>query len=194
MPRSIYKSVTLPGVDIVDVYVDQDKVEQAERLIKAMPSIEREAYNRACINFGNMLARYIRNCIKTSTPPKGVSWQPLSENYIKNYDVKGFWYLSGQMLRSIKLRYYQNGYYVGPNPGEKAADPKNRRGKVRKSKLTLIQLANLLERGTFSGAGVVFNELPPRPLFRPSFNAVGGTDRLKKYLVSNLRREINKYK
>lgn len=195
MPRSIFTIGVLPDVSVEALYINQANIEKARRLIQALPEIEVNAYNKACTNFGRMLARYVRRCIMFNTPPEGVYWPPHSSDYLKKYDVKGFWYLSGQMLKSIRLRNYQGNYYVGPNPGEKAIDPVNRYGRSRRSKLTLIQLARLLEGGTFSGAGSSHftNDIPPRPLFRPSFKAVGGTERLKKYLITNLRREIRKY-
>lgn len=195
MPRSIFTIGALPGISIGGAYVNQGNVEKVKRLIQSMPEIETIAYQKACTNFGKMLARYVRRCIMTNTPPSGVSWPPHSEDYLKKYDVKGFWYLSGQMLHNIKLRQYQGGYYVGPNTNEKAVDPVNKYGRSRTSKLTLVQLARLLEGGTFAGAGSsrYSNDISPRPLFRPSFKAVGGTERLKKYLITNLRREVKKY-
>lgn len=195
MPRSIFTIGILPNVSIETVYINPENIEKVNRLIKSMPEIETVAYQKACTNFGKMLAKYVRKCIMSNTPPEGVSWPPHSEDYLKKYDVKGFWYLSGQMLRSIRLRQYQGGYYVGPNPNEKAVDPVNRYGRSRTSKLTLVQLARLLELGTFAGAGSsrYTNDIPARPLFRPSFKAVGGTERLKRYLIANLRREVKKH-
>lgn len=195
MPRSIFTIGILPDVSIEAAYVNKQNVEKVSRLIKSMPEIETTAYQKACTNFGKMLARYVRKCIMSNTPPRGVSWPPHSEDYLKKYNVKGFWYLSGQMLRSIRLRQYQGGYYVGPNPGEKAVDPVNKYGRSRTSKLTLIELARLLEGGTKSNSASKHftNDISPRPLFRPSFKAVGGTERLKKYLITNLRREVKKY-
>ena len=195
MPRSIFTIGPIPGISIEGAYVHQENIEKVSRLIKSMPEIETNAYHKACTNFGKMLARYVRKCIMSNTPPKGESWPPHSDDYLKKYNVKGFWQLSGQMLQSIRLRQYQGGYYVGPNPGEKAVDPVNKYERSRTSKLTLIQLANLLEGGTRKDAKSKHftNDIPPRPLFRPSFRAVGGTERLKKYLIANLRREVKKY-
>ena len=194
MPRSIFSIGALPGVSIEGTYIHPENIEKVKRLIEAMPEIETRAYQKACTNFGKMLARYVRKYIMSNTPPSGVSWPPHSEDYLKKYNVQGFWYLSGQMLKSIRLRQYQGSYYVGPNPGEKAADPVNIYGRSRTSKLTLVQLARILEGGTGGHSNSKFhNDIPARPLFRPSFKAVGGTERLKKYLIVNLRREVKKY-
>lgn len=190
MPRSIFTIGALPGISVEGAYIHPENIEKVKKLIAAMPEIETRAYQKACTNFGKMLAKYVRRCIMFNTPPEGVSWPPHSPDYLRKYNVQGFWYLSGQMLRSIKLRQYQGGYYVGPNPGEKAVDPVNIYGRSRKSKLTLVQLARILEGGfNIKGGG----DLEARPLFRPSFKAVGGTERLKKYLIANLRREVKKY-
>ena len=185
MPRSIFT---------IGAYIHPENIEKVRKLIAAMPEIETRAYQKACTNFGKMLAKYVRRCIMFNTPPEGVSWPPHSPDYLKKYNVQGFWYLSGQMLKSIRLRQYQGSYYVGPNPGEKAADPVNIYGRSRTSKLTLVQLARILEGGTEGHSNSKFhNDIPARPLFRPSFKAVGGTERLKKYLIANLRREVKKY-
>lgn len=194
MPRSIFTIGALPGISIEGAYIHPENIEKVRKLIAAMPEIETRAYQKACTNFGKMLAKYVRKCIMFNTPPEGVSWPPHSDDYLKKYNVQGFWYLSGQMLRSIRLRQYQGGYYVGPNPGEKAVDPVNKYERSRPSKLTLVQLARILEVGTEGHSNSKFhNDIPPRPLFRPSFKAVGGTERLKKYLIANLRREVKKY-
>ena len=196
MPRSIFTIGPVPNVSLEAVYVHPENIEKAKRLIANMPNIETLAYQKGCTNFGKMLAKYVRRCIMYNTPPEGVYWPPHSSDYLKKYDVKGFWYLSGQMLHSIRLRQYQGGYYVGPNPGEKAINPVNKYGRSRTSKLTLVQLARLLEGGTSPNAESKHftNDISPRPLFRPSFKAVGGTERLKRYIVYNLRRELKKYK
>ena len=194
MPRSIFTIGALPGISIEGAYIHPENIEKVRKLIAAMPEIETRAYQKACTNFGKMLAKYVRRCIMFNTPPEGVSWPPHSPDYLKKYNVQGFWYLSGQMLKSIRLRQYQGSYYVGPNPGEKAADPVNIYGRSRTSKLTLVQLARILECGTEGHSNSKFhNDIPARPLFRPSFKAVGGTERLKKYLIANLRREVKKY-
>lgn len=194
MPRSIFSIGVLPEISLEATYVNQENIQKVDKLIKSIPEIETNAYHKACTNFGRMLARYVRRCIMFNTPPEGVSWPPHSNDYLKKYDVKGFWYLSGQMLKSIRLRQYQGNYYVGPEPNEKAIDPVNRYGRSRPSKLTLVQLARILEGGTEGHSSSKYhNDIPARPLFRPSFRAVGGTERLKKYLIANLRREVKKY-
>jgi len=194
MPRSIFSIGILPEISLEATYVNQENIQRIDKLIKSIPEIEINAYHKACTNFGKMLARYVRRCIMFNTPPEGVSWPPHSNDYLKKYDVKGFWYLSGQMLKSIRLRQYQGNYYVGPEPNEKAIDPVNRYGRSRPSKLTLVQLARILEGGTEGHSSSKYhNDIPARPLFRPSFRAVGGTERLKKYLIANLRREVKKY-
>ena len=191
MPRSIFSigGMASSGITIEAAYINPEKVKQVQKLLETMPEIEMRAYNKGCTNFGRMLARYIKRCIMTNTPPPGVSWPAHSEDYLKNYDPKGFWYLSGQMLRSISVFQRSNGrYYVGPPPDEMAIAPVNRKGRSHPSKLTLVQLARIQELGSYT----VHNDIPPRPLFIPSFKAVGGAARLQKYIVANLRREIKK--
>ena len=40
---------------------------------------------------------------------------------------------------------------------------------------------------------IVGDTFEPGSSYKPSFKAVGGTERLKKYLIANLRREVKKY-
>ena len=66
MPRSIFSIGALPGVSIEGAYIHPENIEKVKRLIEAMPEIETRAYQKACTNFGKMLAKYVRKCIMSN--------------------------------------------------------------------------------------------------------------------------------
>jgi hypothetical protein len=85
--------------------------------------------------------------------------------------------------------YYQSGglaktrIFVGLPLGVKKVHPKFGR---RPTKLTLIQVANILEFG--SGA------IPARPLWRPLYTDMKGNERINTFVKNAILRQLNKYK
>ena len=90
---------------------------------------------------------------------------------------------TGQYLRSVQIVKQKNRTYVGIPTNLK----KTRKGD-RTSKRTLNQVAIMLEYGSRGG------NLPPRPLWAPAFEQVGGKKVLKETIVRELRKEIRKYR
>jgi hypothetical protein len=129
--------------------------------------------------------------MKTGLPPGGrVSWPPLSEKTQKIYAKQGKgtgkpWYWLGQMYREVGIQDTQRyGRYVGFTPGIKGK--RMSRGRITEGTKTLTYIAKLLESGTMDW-------IPARPLFRPAFDEAGGTNKLTKYLIQEIRKECNKY-
>lgn len=178
----------------IQIYVDQKAQKKAEELIRACPEILRRAYEKGARRFANLLVREIKYCLMVGLPPigSGVSWKPLSPRTIRSYKSWGFesthlWYLTGQMYRRIGIfqtRRRNKEIRVGFPVGVRANPPQ--KGKGKGSRPTLSTLAAILEAGT--------NRIPPRPLFAPAFKVVGGSSRVKKFIVEELRKELNKYK
>lgn len=86
-------------------------------------------------------------------------------------------------MRSVQIVKQKNRTYVGIPTNLK----KTRKGD-RTSKRTLNQVAIMLEYGSRGG------NLPPRPLWAPAFEQVGGKKVLKETIVRELRKEIRKYR
>ena len=147
-----------------------------------MPEVMTTACDHASVEFLIMLRSYVRNCIKTGTPPKGISWPPLSERYIKDYGSHPIYYLTHQMYRSITLLRRKGKWALGLPSGVAKTIPKKLRGNSKPTGLTLVAVARMLE----SGGG----RLPARPLWKPSYNALAGRSNLRKLLVKHLQKQI----
>lgn len=171
----------------VKPYVDRNHLIRAQKLISALPHIQRNAYNKGTERFGALLVRIIRHAMKTGMPPGGlVQWDPLEPSTLKKYKDKGTgkpWYWLGQMYREIGIQNTKrNGKYVGFAPGIKALTIK--RGETVEGSQTLNHIAKILETGTMDW-------IPPRPLFKPAYEYA--KPEASKYLIQEIRKEINKY-
>lgn len=178
----------------LQIYVNPKAQKKAEELIKACPEILIRAYEKGARRFAKLLVEEIRYCIMTGLPPagSGVSWPPLSPKTLKTYKSLGFpqahlWYLTGQMYRRVGIfqtRGRNKEIKVGFPTGVRAFSPQ--KGKNTQGRPTLTALAAVLEAGT--------DRVPPRPLFAPAFKAVGGSRRVRKFILEELRKELNKYR
>lgn len=180
--KSVNITISTPLGDL-QIYTDPKEQARAEKLIAETPSIMSNAYDRATEKFGNQLLRLVKKCLKGGTPPKGVQWDPHSANTIKRYGEHTLLNYTGQYLRSVQIVKQKNRTYVGL-----PSNLKKVRGNGKTSKRTLNQIAIMLEYGSRGG------NLPARPLWKPAFEQVGGTKVLKKTIVSELRKEIRRYK
>lgn len=195
--KTIFQSLDInphnTPVSLGTIYWSEEGADRARRLIEAMPEVEERAYNKAAMGFGKMLAKYIKKCIATSTPPPGTSWPPHSKYTTKRWGEHPLLNLSGQLVRSIGVhkRISRNSYFVGPPEREMAINHGMRKGKDGgESTLTLMQLARIHEYGTEFAGRWGDNTIPPRPLWVPAFKAIGGTERIKNYIIYHLRREV----
>lgn len=142
-------------------------------------------YDKAIQSFANQLLKIVMTAVKLGIPPKGsgVRWEeksPHSKNPDHLYWVTGLYY------RSMGIFNFRGRTYVGL---------KNNRRASSGSDITLIELANLLEKGT-KGAGLHSNEeginrIPPRPLWRPAYQkSMGGNAALKKKIIKTIRQSL----
>ena len=103
----------------------------------------------------------------------------------------------GNQLLRIVRRSLNNGL---PPPGSKVSWPPHATATLKKygahtlltysgrtSRKTLNQIAIMLEYGSRDG------NLPPRPLWKPAFEAAGGNVVLEKEIRNQLRKELRKY-
>lgn len=180
--KSVNITISTPLGDL-QIYTDPKEQARAEKLIAETPSIMKNAYDRATEKFGNQLLRLVKKCLRTGTPPRGTHWDPHSANTIKRYGEHTLLNYTGQYLRSVQIVKQKNRTYVGIPTNLK----KTRKGD-RTSKRTLNQVAIMLEYGSRGG------NLPPRPLWKPAFEQVGGKKVLKETLIRELRKEIRRYR
>ena len=165
----------------IQIYVDPVKQRQAERLIAKTPSIMKLGYELGTRKFGNQLLRIVRRSLNTGIPPKGsgVSWPPHAPGTIKKYGDHTMLNLTGQYARSVTLVKGKKRTFVGLPIGIRKI---TYTGKT--SRKTLNQIAIMLEYGSRDG------NLPPRPLWAPTFKAAGRRSDLQKETRNTLRKEI----
>lgn len=177
------------------IYADKEQLEKAMKLIKEMPGILVEAYDDAAIRYGKKLKKEARSCLDRNQPPAGVSWPPLSESYVQH--------MGGDDRRYMKqLQYYESidiwkekytvlgtdksGYrvYVGLPNGVKKLHPIHGN---KETHLTLSQVAKILENGTRDG------RIPPRPLWKPLYDQLGGKKSIERYVTNAIKRKLKPY-
>lgn len=174
----------------IQIYVDPVKQRQAERLIAKTPSIMKLGYELGTRKFGNQLLRIVRRSLNKGLPPPGskVSWPKHSIATLKKYGKYGKYgahtllNLTGQYARSVTMVTQKDRTFVGLPPGLRKITYS---GKT--SRKTLNQIAIMLEYGSRDG------NLPPRPLWKPAFEAAGGNVVLEKEIRNQLRKELRKY-
>lgn len=150
------------------------------------PCIQR-GYDEAIKYFSTKLLKIVKDAVKLGIPPKGsgIRWEeksPNSRNPDHLYWVKGFYY------RALGIFSYRGRTYVGLRS----------KGRASSGNLSLIELANLLEKGTkvaglhsYEGNGQ--SRIPPRPLWAPAFNiSMGGTTNLRKRIITSIRQQLSK--
>ena len=89
------------------------------------------------------------------------NWEPLSPGWQNFKEKMGLdprhWLASGQLLESVQVFYFMNGWYIGVHPRKKHRGYKGNRKGAR-----LIDILRWLEAGT--------TKMPPRPLFTKVFS------------------------
>ena len=167
----------------IQIYVDPVKQRQAERLIAKTPSIMKLGYELGTRKFGNQLLRIVRRSLNNGLPPPGskVSWPPHATATLKKYGAHTLLNLTGQYARSVTMVTQKDRTFVGLPPGLRKITYSG-----RTSRKTLNQIAIMLEYGSRDG------NLPPRPLWKPAFEAAGGNVVLEKEIRNQLRKELRK--
>ena len=177
----------------IQIYVDPVKQRQAEKLIAKTPSIMKLGYELGTRKFGNQLLRIVRRSLNNGLPPPGskVSWPPHATATLKKYGATAtlkkygahtLLNLTGQYARSVTMVTQKDRTFVGLPPGLRKITYSG-----RTSRKTLNQIAIMLEYGSRDG------NLPPRPLWKPAFEAAGGNVVLEKEIRNQLRKELRKY-
>lgn len=157
---------------------------RAEQVIDALPQKLQKAYDTATNKFANRLLKIVRTSIRSGTPPPngGVYWEPLAESTLRKYGDHPTYYLTGLYYRSVGLFKYKSRTLIGLPINKKRAS---------QGGLTLNQLAKILEYGTGGiGGGRNTGTIPPRPLWAPSLKSVGGREKLKAEILTEIRRQF----
>jgi len=87
----------------------------------------------------------------------------------------------GYYYRAIQMVSKNNNYYVGIKKGSR-----NPKTKSAGSSYTIAQYASVLESGSRDG------KIPARPLWRKTFNEMGGRKKIKQMVIASIAYEIRK--
>lgn len=177
------------------IWSDPKQLEKAKKLVEEMPEILEEAYYDAAMRWGGKLKKEARKCLDRNQPPSGVSWPPLSERYVESMGGDDRRYMKGlQYYESIDIHKEAytvlgtnksgNRVYVGLPNGVKKLHPLHG---TKETRLTLSQVAKILENGTRNG------KIPPRPLWKPLYDQLGGKKSIERYVINAIKRKLNPY-
>ena len=173
-------NITLPKVsDLVLQVKLNGEWQKVEYLVSNLgPSMQR-GYDKAVSKFSLNLLAIVKKSLTLGIPPVGggVTWQPLAPSTIERYGQHPIYNLTGLYSRSVGLFRYKSRVLIGL--------PINRRSSQKK--LTMNQLAIMLEFGSPD------DRIPPRPVWAPSLKAVGGKNKLKQLILTEIRKELQKY-
>ena len=165
-------SVYMPPIPKIEIRNKGNWVKVENGLTHLQPAIQ-HGYDIGVAKFSDKLIRIIRKAIHTHKPPagSGVQWAPLKRNH-----DGGIYYLKCEYNKAVGIYKNRNKpsgnmILVGMPSGTK-----------HYSGLTLNQLAIILEYGN--------ENIPARPLWRPSLKSAGGSKELRNILMKEIRRSI----
>ena len=177
------------------IFSDPAETAKAGRLINDCPKILWNAWKDAAQRYGKNIIKEAKRCINSGMPPKGAVWPPLSPKYVEAMAGDDrIYYKTGQYEESIGVHtenmYYTSGafarprYFVGLPLG---VNKEAVRYKSKRRPLSLIRVAQILEQGSPK------RNIPPRPLWKPLFDASGGKERIKVFVRNAIKRQLQKY-
>lgn len=153
--------------------------EKTKLLIDGLPSAIREGSSRGQRSAAEKLMKVIKRNIRENGG--SIGWPPLSDKYMawkkrKGYNPNSMLVLTGLYYRSINIWSKGTTHYVGLKD--------NIRNPKTGNKLTLVQIATILEYGSIT------RKIKARPLWRPSFKQFGGSARIKGLIIWHVRNVI----
>lgn len=161
------------------IRVDGRKARRVQHFLDEFPGEVYIGSYEGALKFAKKLHQLVRRCLRTGTPPKGVSWPPHSEFTTKSLGAHKLLNLTGFYMRSIKIMDQGPVSTIAVGLPKGLKRPSSAKGSHR---LTMKQIAQILEYGG--------NKVPARPLWRPAFNEIGGNARLKKDITQGIRKKI----
>jgi len=179
MARTV--NISLPKIsDLVLQVKLNGEWQTVEALVSNLGPSMQIGYDRAVDKFSRNLLAIVKKSLTLGIPPMGggVTWQPLSPATIERWGQHPIYNLTGLYSRSVGLYRYKSRVLIGLPIGTRRSSQKG---------LTLNQLARILEFGSNDG------RIPSRPVWSPSLKAVGGKNRLKQLILTEIRRELQKY-
>lgn len=174
-------NITLPKVSSLVLQVKLNgEWQKVESLVSNLGPSMQSGYDKAVSKFSLNLLAIVKKSLTLGIPPVGggVTWQPLAPSTIERYGQHPIYNLTGLYSRSVGLFRYKSRVLIGLPIGAIRSSQK---------KLTMNQLAIMLEFGSND------DRIPPRPVWAPSLKAVGGKNKLKQLILTEIRKELRKY-
>lgn len=174
-------NITIPQLPDIEIRMNGEW-QKAIYLCDNIQYAIKKGYDRGIDKFSTLVLNKVRNAIISGRPPRGggVYWPPLSKSYQERWRSRfpnhTIYNLTGTYLRSLGIHTYRSRTVIG-------LPYKNKPGNKR-SRLTLIQVAVILEYGSRDGS------IPARPLWKPSLKSAGGIPRLKKEIMHGIRSQL----
>lgn len=161
------------------IKVDGEKAKRVQKFLDEFPGEVYMGSHEGALKFAKKLHQLVRRCLRTGTPPKGVSWPPHAASTIKSLGPHKLLNLTGFYMRSIKIIDQGPALTIAVGLPRGLKRPSSAKGS---SRITMKQIAQILEYGG--------PKIPARPLWRPAFNEIGGNARLKKDITQGIRKKI----
>lgn len=161
------------------IKVDGKKARRVQKFLDEFPGEVYMGSYEGALKFAKKLHQLVRRCLKTGTPPKGVSWPPHAASTVRSLGPHKLLNLTGFYLRSIKIIDNGPGSTIAVGLPKGLKRPSNAKGS---SRITMKHIAQILEYGG--------PKIPARPLWRPAFNQIGGNTQLKKDITQGIRKQI----
>lgn len=173
-------NITVPTLSSLDIQIRLDgQWSKLDTLASNLQSSVLSGYGKGVHLIGQRLLRIVKRALLTGTPPagSGITWQPLAPSTIKKYGDHPIYNLTGSYANSINITTYKSRTIIGVPLRAKRSS---------KGKLTLNQLAILLEYGSLGEDG----RIPARPVWGPSLKALGGKAAIKAELIRQIRSSL----
>lgn len=175
-------SISFPTfIGNIQIYASPLKTEKARRLLGKTPTLLNKAYELTSNAYAKRIREIAMRCLRRGMPPQGSneSWPPHTKSTIDRIGEHTLLYWSSQYYHHIRIIKRGKTISVGVPPGLIKTRPDLYKPKHR---MTLSQVAKILENGSDDG------RIPPRPLWKHLWNAVGGKEAYKKAYAKNLRK------
>lgn len=161
------------------IRVDGRKARRVQHFLDEFPGEVYIGSYEGALKFAKKLHQLVRRCLRTGTPPKGVSWPPHAASTVKRLGPHKLLHLTGFYMRSIKIMDQGPGSTISVGLPKGLKRPSSAKGS---SSITMKHIAQILEYGG--------PKIPARPLWRPAFNEIGGNARLKKDITQGIGKRM----
>lgn len=160
---------------VMTIHIDRKRAKKVAVFLDEFPYEVEAGFESGAWEFAEKIHRIVTRCLKTGTPPKGVSWPPHSAVTTKMLGSHKLLNLTGFYLRHIEVGKNKSREFGVVRGTIYVGLPKNlkRPSSIKgSSRLTMREIAEINEYGG--------GKVPARPLWRPAYRQAGGAAGLRK--------------